>query len=97
MMFRCTTRFDLQEEENALIKDFFTAEEIEASKEEEREEISDQTNLFELDPISSDEEDAPQEDEEEPEEAHQATQASGPPNHLLSTLHLFLSTKTPFN
>lgn len=71
MMFRCTTRFDLQEEENALMKEFFTAEEIEASKEEEREETSDQTDLFELDPISSDEEDAPQEDQEEPEEVHQ--------------------------
>lgn len=65
MMFLCTSRFDLQEDSLTFLKEFFTLDEIEAGKEEEREYTPDQ---FELDPISEDEDQAILEDEDEDEE-----------------------------
>jgi hypothetical protein len=64
MMFLCTSRFDLQEDSFTFLKEFFTLDEIEAGKEEEREYTPDQ---FELDPISDNEELGTQEEEEEEE------------------------------
>lgn len=62
-MFLCTSRFDLQEDSFTFLKEFFTLDEIEAGKEEERQYTPDQ---FELDPISDNEElGALDEDEEE--------------------------------
>lgn len=65
MMFLCTSNFDLQEEGFTFLKEFFSIDEIEATK-EEREDTSSQ---FELDPISDTEEQ--DEDEIELDESHE--------------------------
>lgn len=52
MMFLCTSRFDLEEQEAKRLEAFFTREEIEAAK-EEREEKSEE---IDLEPISDTEE-----------------------------------------
>ncbi|KAJ5751474.1 uncharacterized protein N7511_008439 [Penicillium nucicola] len=56
MMFLCTSRFDMEEQEAKLLKEFFTWDEIEAAKEEKDGKI----DLIEVDLISDTEE---QEDE----------------------------------
>lgn len=57
MMFLCTSRFDLEEQEAEFLKEFFSIYEIEAAKEEKDENLEE----VEIGPISDTEE---QEDEE---------------------------------
>jgi hypothetical protein len=52
MMFLCTSRFDMEEQEAKLLKEFFSYEEIEAAKEER----DDKLNHIEIEPISDTEE-----------------------------------------
>ncbi|KAG0160245.1 hypothetical protein PDIDSM_7772 [Penicillium digitatum] len=56
MMFLCTTKFDMEEQEATLLEKFFSQDELEAAKEEREEKLSE----IEVDPISDTEE---QEDE----------------------------------
>ena len=58
MMFLCTSKFDMDEEQAVFLADSFSQDKIEAAK-EEREEIRDQ---FDLDPISDNEEGAQKEE-----------------------------------
>ena len=51
-MFLCTSRFDLEEEQAALLGEYFTRDEIEAAKEEKE----DTPDEIELEPISDTEE-----------------------------------------
>jgi hypothetical protein len=60
MMFLCASKFDMEEEQFTFLKDFFSRDEIEASKEERDFTL----HQVELDPIS-DNEDEDQEGEEE--------------------------------
>jgi hypothetical protein len=52
MMFLCTSRFDMEEQEAKLLEKFFSHEEIEAAKEEKDEKLDE----VEIDPISDTEE-----------------------------------------
>jgi hypothetical protein len=52
MMYLCTSRFDLEDEQMALLEEFFSRDEIEAAKEEK----DDKPDEIELDPISDREE-----------------------------------------
>ena len=66
MMYLCTSRFDLEDEQVALLAEFFTYNEIEAAKEEK----DDKPDGIELDPISdTEEQDAPLENDEDPDKA----------------------------
>jgi len=56
MMFLCTTKFDMEEQEATLLEKIFSQDELEAAKEEREEKLSE----IEVDPISDTEE---QEDE----------------------------------
>jgi hypothetical protein len=60
MMFLCTSRFDMQEEQFKFLKEFFSHDEIEAVNEER----DDSTDQFDIDPISDDEEEDTQGQEE---------------------------------
>ena len=65
-MYLCTSRFDLEDEQEALLAEFFSRDEIEAAKEEK----DDKPNRIELDPISDiEEQDAQLENIEDPDEA----------------------------
>lgn len=65
-MYLCTSRFDLEDEQVALLAEFFTYNEIEAAKEEK----DDKPDGIELDPISdTEEQDAPLENDEDPDKA----------------------------
>ena len=59
MMFLCTTKFDMEEQEATLLEKFFSQDELEAAKEEREEKLSE----IEVDPISDTEE-----QENEPED-----------------------------
>ena len=52
MMFLCTLRFDIEEQEAKLLEKFFSHEEMEAAKEEKDEKLDE----VEIDPISDTEE-----------------------------------------
>ena len=66
MMYFCTSRFDLEDEQEALLAEFFSRDEIEAAKEEK----DDKPDGIELDPISdTGEQDAQQDSNEDPDEA----------------------------
>ncbi|OQD68421.1 hypothetical protein PENANT_c314G02656, partial [Penicillium antarcticum] len=60
MMFLCTSRFDIEEEEARLLKKFFSYDEIEAAKEEKDEKLDE----IEIEPISDTEEQETTIDEE---------------------------------
>lgn len=51
MLFMCTSRFDLKEEQRAMINEYLSYEEVQADREEK------DTKASELDPISDNEED----------------------------------------
>jgi hypothetical protein len=53
MMFLCTSRFDIEEQEAKLLEKFFSHEEIEMGKEEKEEKLDE----VEVEPISDTEED----------------------------------------
>jgi hypothetical protein len=52
MMYLCTSKFDVEEEQSSLLREFFSRDEIEAEKEEKE----DRMNQIDLDPISDTEE-----------------------------------------
>jgi len=52
MMFLCTSRFDIEEQEAKLLKTFFSHDELEAAKEEK----DDKLDRIEIEPISDAEE-----------------------------------------
>lgn len=65
MLFMCTSRFDIKEEQRAMIQDYLSDEEIQADKEEH------DTQESEIDPISDNEEG----DEGDPIQMQQTGQA----------------------
>lgn len=70
MMFLCTSRFDIEEQEAKLLEKFFSHDEIEAAKEEKDEKLDE----IEIEPISDAEEQETTIDEEiELDEALSAT------------------------
>lgn len=56
MMFLCTSRFDIQEEQYTFLQEFFSRDEIEAANEEINSTAA-TANTYDLDPISDTEED----------------------------------------
>ena len=71
MMFLCTSKFDMEEQEAKLLEKFFSHEELEAAKEEKEEKLGE----VEVNPISDTEE---QEDEIDNEiELGEASSATG--------------------
>jgi hypothetical protein len=64
MMFLCTSKFDIEEEQASLLREYFSRDGIEAEKEEKE----DPANLIDFDPISDTEEQGRQGEEEEEEE-----------------------------
>jgi len=57
-MFSCASKFEVEEEQNTLLKDFFSRDELETAREEE----DDRTNEIDIDPISDNEEECSQEE-----------------------------------
>lgn len=66
MMFLCTVRFDMQEEQFTFLKEFFSRDEIEAANEERE----DSPTQVDIDPISDDEEDTQEQEEHSKETEH---------------------------
>ena len=53
MMFLCTSRFDIEEEQHTFLREFFSRDEIEAANEEK----DSSANSYDLDPINDTKED----------------------------------------
>jgi hypothetical protein len=74
MMFLCTSRFDIEEQEARLLEKFFSHDEMEAAKEEKDEKLEE----VEIDPISDTEEQDTINDERGLDEAGEADEVSEP-------------------